>query len=465
MSREELVAYLTVALTTAFFMLTAPTLMNWYDVHYFEQWFRAATAHGILKVYSVCEKVHYPPLAVIYYVAVRDLVHVLRLDTDPWTFQFSMKVPLALCYLLTSLIIVRRFKWPVAQWGIVSIPMGLVIWGYQFDTIIAFLMALSAVSVLESRPVAAGALLALATSFKYVPAVMAVPMTLILRARGGSVQSTRFLAAFAGLTAALWLPFFLEDPEAFWRQVFLFHMLRLPQDLTPFYLPLVLSRWHVHPWFFLLGKVSGAIMAAGFAVIVWWMWNRRDGVIKTLIDRVGPKFALWGTCALLAAWFALTTKVGNPYYLAWVYLWVFPFAGWLIPAWRVGLMNSIPFLFTVNRLPAPVLNEKVFVVEDLRWYPALSLLGFSSPHVLEKAHQLRKAAPKLMWVWYNHMHLTEAALVACYTMVTAWNLIDILRWVRDPREPNERPDNRPIHPLLVAFTLPGFAFALYLAWP
>ncbi len=462
-ARERLAILLTLAGLTSFYLLTASKMINWYDVHYFEEWFYVSMSYGIFSVYSLCEKVHYPPLAVLYYVSYRYLLHALHLDVKLWEFIFFLKIPIIASYLATLILLLQRFEWPTVQWVALSIPAGMVIWGYQFDTMIALAMTLSAMVLLERRPAAAGTLLALASSFKYVPATLAVPMSILLRVHRGKGHVVRFLTAFAGVIAALWLPFFLSDPRAFMEQVFLFHMRRLPQDLTPFYVPILLSRWHVSRWSFLLGKLSGIVMTVGFAALFWWMWRRRGELVRTLIERAGSRFALWGTCALLGAWFALTTKVGNPYYLTWIFVWLFPFVGWCIPSWRFGLLNLLPFVYTFNMLPAPVLDREVFVPEDVRWYPALQLILFPQRE-LEKAHWMRETSPHLFQVWYDHMHITGAIVVISYVAVVAWVFADLVRWARNPAEPRERPHDWPLHPLLVAFALPAFAFAVYLAF-
>ncbi|MEO2241698.1 MAG: glycosyltransferase 87 family protein [Euryarchaeota archaeon] len=462
-ARERLTILLTMFGLTFFYLATASKMINWYDVHYFEEWFYVSMSYGVLSVYSLCEKVHYPPLAVLYYVSYRYLLHALHLDVNLWEFFLLLKIPLIASYLATLVLLLQRFEWPTVQWVALSIPAGMVIWGYQFDTIIALAMTLSAVGLLERRPVAAGTLLALASSFKYVPAIAVVPMSVLLRTRCSEGHMMRFLAAFAGVIAVLWLPFFLSDPRAFLEQVLLFHMRRLPQDLTPFYVPILLSRWRVSEWSFLLGKLSGIAMTVGLAALFWWMWRRQGELVRSLVERTGPRFTLWGTCALLNAWFALTTKVGNPYYLTWIFVWMFPFVGWCIPSWRFGLLNLLPFVYTFNMLPAPVLDREVFVPEDVRWYPALQLILFPQRE-LEKVSWMRETFPHLFRVWYDHMHITGAIVVIAYVAVAAWTFVDLVRWARNPRKPRERPHDWPLHPLLIALALPAFAFAVYLAF-
>ncbi len=459
--------YLAVAvplLAAVFLLTTSPVMMNWYDVHYFEEWYRVAMSKGLLHIYPECEKVHYPPMAVVFYITIRDLIHNLGLDSNLWTFQFSLKVFLVAFYLLTCLIIIREFEWPIAQWGVISVPMGMVVWGYQFDTIIAFFLALTAVCVRRGRSIAAGVSLALASSFKYVPGILVIPFTLILKEKYGSRPAKIFFLTSAITVALLWSPFILYDPEAFWKQAFLFHMLRLPQDLTPLNIPLLLTRWHVYPYHFIVGKLSGPLIILGFVTLALWLWKHRE-ILQESIRISGLKHTIWGSAALFMLWFALTTKVGNPYYISWIYLWVFPFAVWLLPSWCVGFLNTAPFLLAFSRLPAAVCNAPVFVPEDVRWYPALQLLGFSTPLAVEKAHHLYLAAPNFMRLWYYHMHQTELVLVVIYTIVVTKTLLDLLKWMRDPKPADERPHDWAIHPVLLAFTLPAYIFALYIALP
>ncbi|WP_457619380.1 hypothetical protein [Methanopyrus sp.] len=63
------------------------------------------------------------------------------------------------------------------------------------------------------------------------------------------------------------------------------------------------------------------------------------------------------------------------------------------------------------------------------------------------------------------MHQTELVLVIVYTIVVTKTLLDMLRWMKNPKPADERPHDWAIHPVLLAFTLPAYIFALYIALP
>ena len=478
---EKLVAYSTIAALSAYMAATSCLLFNWYDVHYFDQWYHQYLKTGLLSVYSHCPKVHYPPLAVIFYIGLRLFTVNVFHATSLWATVHVFKAVLVACYALLCLLIVREFRWPIAQWGVLSVPAGSVIWGVQFDVIIALLTFVALERAWKGKPLSSGLALAAASAFKFVPGVLLLPITAVMWAKHGKRSLVPLLTSFFGFTVIVWGPFFLYDPRAFLWQVFEFHMYRIPQDLTIFNLPIAIHRWKVTHMAFLLGKISGWVLIAGTLVFGLYPFFKKQKVERMIKD-LGMKYTVIGLSAPLMLWFLLTTKVGNPYYITWAYLPVFPLACNVIHPLPVAMIDAAAFYYPTSLMPAAILGKKVFIAEDLKWENAVKLMRLSSLAKVSRHYLLTHPpswyfvlAPVLalltgreisyhrfLDIWYQKMHLVVSFVIIVYTFFVALALYQVLSWLRDPSPVDERPHDWIVHPVLAVVTLPAFLFGLSL---
>jgi len=478
---ERFIAYTTIVAAGIYMGATSCLLFNWYDVHYFDQWYKQYLKTGLLSVYSNCPKVHYPPLAVVFYIGLRSLTVNAFHTTSLWITVYAFKAVLIFCYVILCLLIVREFKWPIAQWGVLSVPAGSVIWGVQFDVIIALLTFVALERAWKGKPLSSGLALAAASGFKFVPGILLFPITAVMWVKHGKKSLIPLLTSFFGLTIVVWGPFFLYDPHAFLWQVFEFHMYRIPQDLTIFNLPIAIHRWKITYTAFMLGKISGWALIAGTLALGLYPFFKKQKVEKMIKD-LGAKYTVIGLSAPLMLWFLLTTKVGNPYYITWSYLSIFPLVCNVIHPLPVAMIDAVAFYYPASLMPAAILGKKIFIAEDLKWESTTKLIGLSSLAKVSRQYLLTHpplwyliiasalfivlgksvSYHKFLEIWYQKMHLVVSFVIVVYTFFVALALYQVLSWLRDPSPVDERPHDWIVHPVLAVVTLPAFLFGLSL---
>jgi uncharacterized membrane protein len=153
----------------------------------------------------------------------------------------------------------------------------------------------------------AGALLAVGASLKFWPILLALPLVLDRLAVGEKREAGRAAAAFAGVLAAVQLPFLLASPQGWWAP-YAFQKERAA-DVT------ANSIWY---WGFPhvttdeLNHLVPALLIAGalVACAVGWLRARGEGT-----------FPFVQVCGALLVLFVVTGKAHSPQYA----LWLLPF--------------------------------------------------------------------------------------------------------------------------------------------
>jgi hypothetical protein len=112
-------------------------------------------------------------------------------------------------------------------------------WGMT-DSLMVLFMVWSLLLLRGKRPALAGAAFGAAALIKLFPLFFLPAALLWARKKGGPAAVWRYMAGGAAVVAAVCLPFLLQSPEGFIRQVLLVHLQRPPQGISlvgvPYYL-------------------------------------------------------------------------------------------------------------------------------------------------------------------------------------------------------------------------------------
>jgi dolichol-phosphate mannosyltransferase len=110
------------------------------------------------------------------------------------------------------------------------------VWG-MFDSLMVLFMIASLLMIRRKRPAMAGAAFGAAALLKLFPVFFLPAVLFWAQRRTGNRGAGRFLATAGAVVAGISLPFFLQSPDGFFRQVFWVHLQRPPQGISLVGLP------------------------------------------------------------------------------------------------------------------------------------------------------------------------------------------------------------------------------------
>ncbi|MBA2949536.1 glycosyltransferase family 39 protein [Streptomyces sp. PSKA28] len=191
------------------------------DVDIFHGFARAIEQFGPIRVYE--QPLHglpvynHPPLAGWMLLGMSELermgIPFLVLIRLPATLADAVSVVLVFEIVRQR---ARVHTAVVCAWTVALSPILVCVSGYHGNTDpVAVMFALAAAYLLadRKRPLAAGLVAALSVSVKFIP-VVAIPVLLVVAARGGQRVLVRFSAGLAGLMTLVWGPVLLTVPGA-----------------------------------------------------------------------------------------------------------------------------------------------------------------------------------------------------------------------------------------------------------
>jgi len=424
-------------LLTALFVLYGLVLLglaisgwNWYDVQWFLKW----TKHDILHVYE-SPKCAYFPLTPLLFVALyrsaQWIAESLHLSNSIYLVRLLVKLPLIISAIVIAVILYRYGgEIPLVAW-IISAAVYSNIWSLQFDLIVGLLVLLSCLALTRRNVETAGLLLGLAVLFKQAVAVCIIPHILAIKLSGGKLRDVvRYLTAFLLVVTVVLTPFILADYKSFIEKAILFHAKRMPQDLSIWNLPQVLSDFKVKipelSWVWEVPFIMSVI------ILILILVSKR---VKCRVLDLDLVLAL--TSIFLLA-LLLWNKVGNPGYV----LWVLPL---LLLLFREKLSYAVLTVFStlvanfvypwMLCVPAAVLGKEVFIVEDWKYWPARLLLenstvGLPLPLRLYLILPLLPGEKKIMLLLEKCFPIVAVACIIVYnvfiivSMVLTWRRIN-----------------------------------------
>lgn len=232
---------------------------------------------------------HYPYLPGAFLVQIPFLVvgDALGLEWDPRLIGVAL-------LLATGVVVARRREAPWARAATILVlgsafPVTYGAWGRN-DVIPGCLVLLTAFAAL-TRPRLAGALFALAVSFKFLVLVAAIPLVWWVVHRQGKAALRRWWTAPA-LLAALCLPFFVADPRAFIDDTLLFNLglTDLVYPTSGMGLP-VAAPGIFHGPVLALATLASEATALALPVLVIWRYRRAAAI--PFGAAVGTWFLIW----------------------------------------------------------------------------------------------------------------------------------------------------------------------------
>ena len=410
---------------------------NWYDVQWWLIWHEVASSSGILHIYDMTPKNAYPPLLPLTFIALYDLglklAHVLgvrglcREHPDPSHYlgvniyvppigvidiaRFVTKLPTLVSILLIGYVLYKKFGQQAAVMWYMSIPVWTVLWGSSPDPVIALLVLLH-VLYLSDKPFTSGVLLGVASMFKPAPLILVPAAILYLR---GLSARIRLILGVAVVTVAVCLPFLIASPQAFIHHVVLFHQMRYAQELSLWNIPQVITWYHV------------LIPEFRFA------WEYIFLLLYTLVLILARRLAMpyMVTACLIFLVFYLSNKIGNTPYLVWSLPLIVVV---LLRVVRGGHVKVLLWLITATAFilypgllyfPAAALHEKIFIVEDLRWWDAyylyvMSFYGLAYDLACMLLNFAQTHLRGLMLFLYTHFNVLAALVILLYNSLLAY---------------------------------------------
>lgn len=432
-----LAALIAVALLT----ISMPLAWNYYDVQFFIDWVNVIDEHGLLSVYKYAYRAVYPPLAITtfyyFYKAGERLSMKLLGSIDLDLVRVVAKVPLVISLLLLFIVMYKEFGKEALYYSMLSYFIYSNIFAYQFDVIVALGVLLSYYFYKRRSFIQSGVSLAVSTLYKHLIVLVAPYLGLVILKRHGWRSFTYFAAGLLIPIAITILPFFIQDPWAFYNQVISFHGTRYPQFYSVWAIPL-----HI---------VKDDVCRLPRALTTMWMTPFILVYLVTLatllmLEEQGYTDVFSGMGVIVIT-LLLLNKVGNPTYL----IWSIPFTALVVSKMNNKWIKAYYVLFHIfitfaagypELYSAAVLGEKYFYVENVNpldpricpldpskcnlcWLDARELLiksfnGFGGEELLNFLLTFsRKYALFIHEVLYRNVYLFRLATTLIYILTLA----------------------------------------------
>ncbi len=363
-------------LATILSMIVA-TLFGWnfYDVLWWLNWIDVVRKNGVLALYHAVKNAYLPLASLLFvstYILASNIVHNLELAIV-FTKVFLCLIPAILTYIILR----KTFNETIAILWLLATPVYVVIYGMQFDLVIAMLLTISIIAAARKRYVLSGVTLGLATCIKPVVIVAAAPIAL---SRGVSIREKfKFILVLLMVIATICLPFALYDINSFLAKAILFHARRYPQHLSLWAIPVHILREGVclAPYLTWLW-IPFVLVALMLALYVIYVLSK---------EHTDYEVYLYASTLLLLMIVIVLNKIGNVNYL----LWCYPAALALAAKCRRASAKAIVFLLNTATIIDIALYEMfyrcidvvsgkpILIVEDMAYWSARDLMILGTP--------------------------------------------------------------------------------------
>ncbi|MCD6487604.1 MAG: hypothetical protein J7K21_00060 [Desulfurococcales archaeon] len=414
-------------IAVAVMLFSAPVSWNIYDIRYFEEWATIANRYNILYIYKYATKAAYPPVPIITFVSLYDLAIFLGgEELNPALARLLTKLPLIISFVLIGYILYRHYGWKTARWWYLSYASYSTIFSYQFDLLVALFLLLSYVFMFEKKSmILSGVMFSLAVLTKPLPIVV-LPLIIIFYAGEGKKRELyEFLYGSFITGIVVTLPFFIISPYDFLSKAILFHSYRLPQELSPYALPLYFSKYHYNTLPEWIPVLWLPVFIALYITVLAYL-------IK---GRYLRKCLLLSISIVLLLSIAINKVGNNPYYI-----WVLPFLSIILEEMRRDIDNKFIVAYLIAPIismlvypfftlfTAAVVDGYVFIVEDLKFYNAFDLFTESfrgAPYFngYQWVMFCRTYLFPLFSMLYKYMWLTAAITAVVYTIFLLYMIL------------------------------------------
>ncbi len=402
---------------------------NWYDVQWFIKW----TKEGILHVYEAPKCAYFPLTPLLFVLLYRSAVWIAKtfsLSQPIYFIRFLVKLPLVISAIVTAVLLYRYGDaLPLVAW-VMSAAVYSNIWSLQFDLIVGLFILISCLCLVR-RPTLAAFLVAIATLFKQAAAICIIPHMIVLRYRRSLRAALTYLGVFLATVIAGIAPYVLTDFKSFILKAIIFHSQRMPQDLSIWNIPQVLTNFRVKipvlAWIWEIPFLASTIVLC--ILLVRW---------KDKLTHLSDMDLTLALTSLFLVLLLFWNKVGNPGYI----LWVLPLLLLLFRENVTYSMFTVAATFFANFLypwilcvPAAVLNKEVFIVEDWRYWPARALLvnstiGLPLPLQLYVILPILPGESRLMMLVERNFPLLALMCIVIYNAFLLFSVALILRILR-----------------------------------
>ncbi|NPA23629.1 MAG: DUF2029 domain-containing protein [Crenarchaeota archaeon] len=411
---------------------TAVSGWNWYDVQWFIRW----THYNLLHVYFA-EKCAYFPLAPITFVLLYKfatyVAHTYHLYEPIYFIRFVTKLPMIISAALIAYILYRETRPSVALLWMFTLPTYSNIWALQFDIITALFLLLMVLLERRGRSFLAGVCLAVAALYKQAVIVAYIPYLLYMVFRRRFKRLALFSLGFFTTLFGMLAPYLAVSYREFIYKSMLFHADRFPQDLSIWNIPQILTNYKLLiPLFRWLWEPVFLIALFAYLGTRLYILYRKSKLSP--IDEKEFNNMLISDIVVSILFIIFFNKVGNPGY----FIWVAPLLLLLINDEIYYLAYIVCTIFayiiypSLLYIPAVILNRGIFIVEDLRYWPARKLFAKSIAGLPQQLKTLlleptSLSEIKLMKFLYNNFGYFGFICLLAYNILLVYSIIKLIK--------------------------------------
>ncbi len=411
---------------------TAVSGWNWYDVQWFIRW----THYGLLHVYFA-EKCAYFPLAPITFVLLYKfatyVAYTYHLYKPIYFIRFVTKLPMIISAALIAYILYRESRPSVALLWMFTLPTYSNIWALQFDIITALFLLLMVLLEKRGRSLLAGVCLAIAALYKQAVVVAYIPYLIYMIVRKRFRRLALFSLGFFTVLFGVLTPYLLVSYREFIEKSILFHADRFPQDLSIWNIPQILTNYKLlvplFKWLWEPVFIIALFTYLGFRIVYIQRKYGIDTISEEEFNRI-----LISDVIISILFLIFFNKVGNPGY----FIWVAPLLLLLINDEIYYLAYIICTIFayiiypSILYIPAVMLNKGIFIVEDLKYWPARKLFAKSIAGLPQQLRTLlleptSVSEIKLMKFLYNNFGYFGFICIVAYNILLIYSVIKLAK--------------------------------------
>lgn len=375
-------------------LFTAPQSWLYYDIRYYIDWYNVVWSKsfytiilklnpstpslvltipsGLLRVYIEAEKVSYPPLPILLFVATYSIANAATRSIP--LIRFIVKLPVILSYFIITYLLGKNYGSKARTLWLINVFSFVTIFTYHTDLIVALAILLAYIAYTRNRFFMTGLYASIAFLFKPFSIVPLLPLVLKIIHQSNIKDFIKLTLGFTLSTVAVIQPFLLVDPSVFINKAILYHSYRYPQEYSLWAIPIYLTNYDFTKIPYLLVWIWSPVLIIALATVAIQFIRARDfselNVLKYII--------------IISLLSLLINKVGNLNY----FTWFLPLL--VIYIVNTKLYSDRKFLTIYLAIPialgifagfftfyaAFIVGEPIYIIEDQSLY---------SPYIAEKS--------------------------------------------------------------------------------
>ncbi|MEM1790885.1 MAG: hypothetical protein QXX26_03980 [Desulfurococcaceae archaeon] len=377
-----------------FILLTAPLSWLYYDIRYYIDWYKVVFRNplhtivvrlnpntpsliltipsGLLRVYVEADKVSYPPLPVLLFVATYAAANAVTRYLP--LIRLIIKLPLILSYYSITYLIGKNYGSKARMLWLTNVFSFITIYTYHTDLIVALAILLAYISYTKNKLFVTGVMASIAFLFKPFSVIPLLPIVLKTIYCLNTRSLAKLTLGFITTTTIVILPFFLVNPWIFIYKAVLYHSYRYPQEYSLWAIPIYAANYD-------FTKIPEFIVWLWFPIyLITIVYVAIHMIRKKNFDELNVlKYVV-----ILSLLSLLINKIGNLNY----FTWYLPLI--IIYITKTELHRDNRFLTIYVSIPtalgvlagfftfyaAFVVGEPIYIIEDRSLY---------SPYIAEKS--------------------------------------------------------------------------------